>query len=160
MNTPEAQELKLYQVNHRITGERHYAVDYNAQDACSQSGWAIGDCYVIEQKPITKYDKHDRAIMLVKIPCHVCPYHYAECIKLADSECPIRPDTTDPDQWNNEISKVRLCPHTGEDLSKSDYEKRLKRVSLDEAVKELSAKSPPPPLTSPELACHTPQTMP
>lgn len=149
MNTPEADQLKLYEVTHRATGERHFAVAYNAQDACSQSGWLIGDCYVIEQKPLSKYNKHDRAILLVKIPCQVCPYHYAECTKPTDAECPIRPDTTDPGQWRKEISKVLICPHIGDDLGKRDYNNRLKRTPLEQAIVELSPKPPPMPPISP-----------
>jgi rubredoxin len=159
MTTNEAQELKLYEVTHRATGERHYAVDYNAQDACLQSGWAIGDCYVLEQKPITKLDKHERAILFVKIPCKVCPYQFTECNKVSDTDCPIRPETEDPKQWLNQIAKARICPHVGEDLGKRDYEKRLKRVTLDQAINELADKLPPPPPYPSELTCQTPLTM-
>ncbi len=137
MSSNEGQELKLYEVTLRATGERHYAVDYNAQDACLQSGWAIGDCYVLPQKPITKLDKHERAILFVKIPCRACPYQYTECNKPDDAECPTRPDTQDLKQWQKEISKARICPHVGEDLAKGDYEKRLKRVPLEQAEAEL-----------------------
>ncbi|MBA7551440.1 hypothetical protein ES705_43980 [subsurface metagenome] len=137
MSQNNDQELKLYEVTLRATGDKHYAVDYNAQDACLQSGWAIGDCYVIPQKPITKLDKHERAILFVKIPCKVCPYQYTECNKPDDAECPIRPETEDPKQWLNQIAKALICPHAGEDLGKRDYEKRLKGVPLEQAVVEL-----------------------
>jgi len=160
MNTPEAKELKLYEVTHRATGERHYAVDYNAQDACLQAGWPTGDCYVVEQRPLTKYDKHERAIMLVKIPCHVCPYQYAECVKPDDTECPIRPETSDPTQWIKETSKARSCPHTGEELGKRNYDRRLKRVSLEQAIKELPPPPPPTPPISPEPAIAKPLSIP
>ena len=157
MTTNADTDLKLYEVNHRTTGERHYAVSDNAQDACLQAGWAIGDCYVVEQKPLTKYGKHERAILLVLIPCRVCPYQYAECTKPDDADCPIRPETPDPIQWKKEISKARSCPHTGEDLGKGNYQKRLKRLSLEDAVKELSPKPPTPTPNPLEPACHSPQ---
>lgn len=138
MNTTEAKEQKLYEITHRATGERHYAVSDNAQDACLQAGWPIGDCYVAEQKPLYKYDKHERAILLVKIPCQVCPYHYAECIKPDAAECPIRPETPDLEQWLKQVSAARICQHKGEPLGIRDYQKHLKRVPLAEAMKELS----------------------
>ena len=156
MTTSEAKELKLYEVTHRLTGEQHFAVSDNAQDACLQAGWLIGDCYVLEQKPLTKYGKHDRATLLVKIPCHVCPYQYAECTKPADAECPIRANTTDPGQWQKEISKVRSCPHMGEDLGKRNYDRRLKRTTLEAAIVELAPPPPPTPPLSPEPACQSP----
>jgi len=149
MNTPEAHELKLYEVLHRLTGEKHFAVSDNAQDACLQAGWLIGDCYVVEQKPLAKYDKKERIRLLVKIPCHVCPYYYAECAMPADAECPIRPETTDPGQWTNEISKARSCPHMGEEIGKRNYDRRLKRTTLEQAILELSPPPPPTPPNSP-----------
>ncbi|GAI52549.1 unnamed protein product, partial [marine sediment metagenome] len=106
MTTTEPKEQKLYEVNHRLTGERHYAVSDNPQDACLQAGWPSGDCHVVEQKPLCKYDKHERAILLVKIPCQVCPYHYAECDKPADAECPTRPETPDLDEWLKQVRKA------------------------------------------------------
>ncbi len=159
MTTPEAKELKLYEVTHRATGEKHYAVDYNAQDACSQSGWTIADCYVVEQKPLAKYDKHERAILVVKIPCHVCPYQYTECNKPDDAECPVRLETPDLDEWLKHTTQAHLCPHVGHDLPKIDYRKRLKRVSLADAINELPTIPPTPTPNSPEPACHTPPTI-
>ncbi|MBA7556532.1 hypothetical protein ES705_49244 [subsurface metagenome] len=153
-------ELKLYEVTHRLTGEQHFAVSGNAQDACLQAGWLIGDCYVVEQKPLTKYGKHDRATLLVKIPCHVCPYQYAECAKPDDAECPIRPDTTDPGRWQKEVSKARSCPHTGEELGKRNYDRRLKITTLEAAILELSPPPPPTPPLSPEPTIAKPLSIP
>lgn len=159
MNTPEAQELKLYEVTHRATGERHYAVSHTAQDACSQAGWLIGDCYIVKQRPLAKYDKHERAILLVKIPCRVCPYQRTECVKPDDAECPTRPETPDLNQWLKETSKAHLCPYTGQDLGKKDYEKRLKGVSLEEATNELTPQPLATPPNSSIPTCPTPLTM-
>lgn len=149
-----SQELKLYQVTNRNTGERHYAINYNAQDACSQAGWLIADCYIDEQKPISKYDKHQRAILFVKIPCHVCSYQFAECKKPDDADCPIRPETPDLNEWVRQTAKAHLCLHVGHDLANHDYRKRLKRVSIDEAINELSSQSPPTPPNPSEPVCQ------
>ena len=159
MELDEAEELKLYEVTHRATGESHFAVSNTAYDACVQAGWVIGDCYVVEQKPIAKYDKHERAILFVKIPCRVCPYQYTACNKPPEAKCPTQPETPELNQWLKEISKAHLCPHAGQDLGKRDYQKRLKRVPLEEATNELSTKPPLPPPNSPEPACQTPQPM-
>ena len=156
MNTPEAQELKIYEVTHRSTGERHYAVSETAHDACSQAGWLIGDCYVKEQKPIRKHNKHEQAILLVKIPCQICPYQFTECNKPADAECPVRFETPDLNEWLRQTAKAHLCLHTGEDIGKRDYQKHLKRVSLQQAISELSAKPPTATPNTPEPACHSP----
>ncbi|MBA7714342.1 hypothetical protein ES703_123362 [subsurface metagenome] len=159
MNTSEAKELKLYEVTHRATGEKHFTVDHNAQDACSQAGWAIADCYVIEQKPLAKLDKHERAILFVKVPCQVCSYQYAECNKPDDAECPTRPQTPDLTEWLRQTSKAHLCPHAGQDLAKRDYHNRLKRVSLQQAINELSSTPSTSTLNAPEPHLHTPQTV-
>ncbi|GAI63965.1 unnamed protein product [marine sediment metagenome] len=145
MNTPEAQELKLYEVSNRNTGQRHYAVDYNAQDACLQTGCQIGDCYVVEQKPIAKYDKKQLTRLLVKIPCHVCPYVSSDCNKPDNADCPVRLDTQDLNEWLKETSKASICLYTGEHLSNRDYQNRLKTTTLEQAIKELSPKLPPLP---------------
>ncbi|MBA7685795.1 hypothetical protein ES703_94223 [subsurface metagenome] len=158
MNTPEAKELKLYQVTNRNTGERHFAVSDNAQDACLQAGWLIGDCYVVEQKPLAKYDKKERIRLLVKIPCHVCPYQLYDCNKPDNAECPVRLDTQDLNEWLKETSKAYLCLHSGELLSKRDYQNRLKTTTLEQAIKELPPKLPPLPPNSPEPTCQTPST--
>lgn len=156
MTTNHDTELKLYEITHRSTGERHFAVDYNAQDACLQAGWLIGDCFIVEQKPLTKFDKHERSILLVKIPCRVCPYQYAECHKPDDAECPTRPETSDLNQWLKETSNAHLCPYTGYALTTTDHQKRLKRVFLADAINELSAKPLPLPTNSSKPACHSP----
>ncbi|MBA7642051.1 hypothetical protein ES703_49737 [subsurface metagenome] len=160
MNNPEAQELKLYEVTHRATGQRHYAIDYNAQDACLQTGCQIGDCYVVEQKPLIKYDKKQRTRLLVKIPCHVCPYVSSDCNKPDNADCPVRLDTQDLDEWLKETSKASICLYTGQHLTDRDYQNRLKTTTLEQAIAELSPPPPPTPPNSPEPACQTPPTIP
>ncbi len=158
MNNPEAQELKLYEVMNKNTGERHFAVSYNAQDACLQAGWLIGDCYVVEQKPLAKYHKKQLTRLLVKIPCRVCPYVFTDCNKPDNTDCPVRLDTQDLNEWLKETSKASICLYTGEHLSNRDYQIRLKTTTLAQAIKELSPKLPPLPPNSPEPACHAPPT--
>jgi len=158
MNTPEAKELKLYQITNTNTGERHFAVSDNAQDACLQAGWPIGDCYVVEQKPLAKYDKKERIRLMVKIPCQVCPHQLYDCNKPDNAECPVRLDTQDLNEWLKETSKAYLCLWSGEYLGKRDYQNRLKTTTLEQAIKELSPKPPPLPHNPPEPTCHTPPT--
>lgn len=153
------QELKLYEVTNRNTGEKHYTIDSNAQDACLQAGWLIADCYIIEQQPIRKYDKHQRSTLLVKIPCHICSYQLTECNKPNDTDCPIQPQTSDLHQWLDEIAKSRLCHYVGHHLAPHDYQTWLKRVSLDEAIKELTPKAPPTPPNASEPTCQPTQTI-
>ena len=38
--------IKTYRIENRITKEVMFIFDRNAQDACRQCGWMIGNCYV------------------------------------------------------------------------------------------------------------------
>ncbi len=69
-------ELKIYEVTNRDTGERHLAVSYNAQDACKQAGWLMGDCFIVEQKPTRKPTPDGETGLLYKVPCRLSKKDY------------------------------------------------------------------------------------
>ncbi|GAI43779.1 unnamed protein product, partial [marine sediment metagenome] len=48
MTTPEAQDLKIYELTNKTTGHKHFSVSTNPQDACKQAGWLIDDCFIVE----------------------------------------------------------------------------------------------------------------
>jgi len=140
MTDNREQELKIYEVTHRETGEKSYQAATNAQDACKQAGWLIGDCFVVAQKPRhRRKDKHETQ-PLVKVSCEVCPYQYAECRKPSNVGCPTRPSAPDFNEWTKQALKAHLCPYVGQALTRKDYFSHEKWVSVEEAVKELSAK--------------------
>ena len=38
--------VKQYRIENRISKEVVFVFDRNAQDACKQCGWMIGDCFI------------------------------------------------------------------------------------------------------------------
>ena len=137
MNNSKPQDLKIYEVINRATGIRHFSASYNAEDACKQAGWSIGDCYVIEQMPRWKPVPGHDSILLVKVPCLTCPFQYGECKKPETEECPTRPSSPELQNWLKQAAEARLCPYVGASLRKNDYNLGQKWVSMLEAIKEL-----------------------
>ncbi len=160
MNTSEAKELKLYKVTHRDTGEKYYAVSDNAQDACEQAGWLIGDCFILEQDPRFKPTPEVPPAALYHIPCQTCLYQYTECIKPTNAECPIQHTTPELADYLWQASKAHLCSYIGSSLKKKDYLTHQKWVILQEAINQLAAQPPPTTPISPEPTCYIPQTTP
>ena len=138
-------KLKIYEITNRTTGEKHYLVSDNAQDACKQAGWLIGDCFIVEQKPSRKPSSDNHTHLLVKIPCRLCSYQYAECVSPPGEQCPCRPDTPDLNEWLKQVAKAHLCPHVGEQLEKQDYDLSQKWVTIEQAINELSPQPSPSP---------------
>lgn len=134
------QELKIYEIINQTTGEKSYQPATTAQDACKQAGWLIGDCYVNEQKPRRKPVPDHDTLILVKIPCQVCPFQYAECKKPAEAECLCQPNSPELQEWLKQISQAHLCDYAGRELTKKDYNLGQKWLPIEDAIKELSPK--------------------
>ncbi|MBA7563525.1 hypothetical protein ES708_05184 [subsurface metagenome] len=137
MSETEAQELKIYELTNKDTGERHLSVSTNAQDACKQAGWLIGDCYVNQQKPKRKAGGDGHSALMVKIPCLTCPFQYAECRKPATEECPTRPSAPELQNWLKQATEAHLCDYVGQELSKIDYQLGQKWLPMEQAIEEL-----------------------
>jgi len=135
------EELKIYQVTSRITGERCYSVSYTAEDACKQAGGVTLDCDVIEQKPVRKDTPDQGYRLLIRLPCEVCPYQYAECKKPEGAECPVRSELPELADWLKQATKAHLCSHIGQELVKCDYLLRQKWLTVEDAINELSHKT-------------------
>jgi len=131
------QQLKIYELHNRDTGERRISVATNAQDACSLAGWQIGDCFVIEVKEQRGHSKAGDPPLKVKIPCEVCLYQYAECQLPTDKECPCRPESPDLREWWRQAAEAHLCDFVGQQLKRNDYNLRQKWCPMDEAIREL-----------------------
>ncbi|GAI62230.1 unnamed protein product [marine sediment metagenome] len=137
MSEPEIQEVKIYIITNRSTGKKSYQEALNAEDACKQTGWLIGDCFVREVKPRYEARGGDHSALVVKIPCQTCPYQYAECLKPPDQDCPCRLKTPDLGEWMREITKSHLCQFVGEELTKTDYHLGQKWLPIAQAIEEL-----------------------
>ena len=135
MNTPEAKDLKIYEVTLTAT-----KAATNAEDACKQAGWLIGDCYVNEQKPRRKPSQTTNNRLLVKIPCNLCPFRYAECKKPPDNPCPVQPTAPELTEWLKQATQANLCHYIGKELSIKDYNLGLKWLPMADAIKELTPK--------------------
>jgi len=140
MTTQNKEKQKLYEVTNRATGDKKYAVSDNAQDACKQHGWLIGDCFIYEQKPRRKPVPDHETTLLVKIHCQTCPYQYASCNKPDEVDCPVRPTDPTLEDWIRQAAKSHLCPHVGQTLAKIDYNLGQKWVRMAKAIEELTAK--------------------
>ena len=132
--------LKIYKVTNRTTGEKSYQPATNAEDACKQAGWIIGDCYVNPQKPRYKPVPDHEGLTLVKVPCQICPYQYGECKKPTTEECPTQPTAPELQEWLKQAAQAHLCPYQGQDLNKKDYKLSQKWVTIEQAIKELAPK--------------------
>ena len=141
MNKTTDTELKIYEVNNRTTGERSYRAATNAEDACKQAGWLIGDCFVNTQKPSVHFNPKGESQTLVKIPCQTCPFQWAECKKPADQDCPTRPSAPELQNWLKQAAESHLCGHIGEALTNTDYHLGEKWVPMEQAIEELALRS-------------------
>ena len=134
------QERQIYEITHRTTGEKSFQIASNAQDACEQAAWAIADCYVMPQKPRHKPLPDGKTQILVRIPCHTCPFQYGVCTKPEDTECPARPEAPELQEWLKQAAEAHLCPYQGQELTKKDYGVSQKWVTMEQAIKELAPK--------------------
>jgi len=137
MSTNAPTDLKIYQLTNRNTGEKSHQAATTAEDACKQAGWLIGDCFVREVKPQRKAKKDNHSALMVKIPCQVCPFQFAECRKPADKNCPTRPLAPELKEWLKQAAQAHLCEYYGQELSKNDYYLSQKWLPIDKAIEEL-----------------------
>ncbi len=135
------QELKIYEITHRDTGEVSYQPARTAEEACKQAGLTIGDCNVRPTDPRYRHHRKGEPTLLVKIPCETCHYQYAECKKPAEADCPTRSQLPELVDWLKQAAKAHLCTHQGEGLTKEDYQKRQKWVPIEDAIRELTPKA-------------------
>lgn len=141
MSDNESTNLKIYEVYNRSTGERHYSVAINAQEACNLAGWQIRGCFVTEAKLQYKPAPHHKAMLLVAIPCQTCTFQYAECRKPPDKDCPCQPNAPDLNQWLAQAAQAHLCDFVGQTLTKKDYNLGQKWCPADKAIAELTHKA-------------------
>jgi len=137
MTQNKDQELKIYELTNKTTAHRHLSVSDNAQDACKQAGWLIGDCFVKELHPLVKPTESGHSKPMVRIPCQVCPYQYGECTKPAEAECPVRNNAPNLNEWLIQVAAAHLCEYTGEQLTQNDYIQQRKWASYKQMIKEL-----------------------
>jgi len=138
MSETESTELKVYEITNRETGEKSHQAASNAEDACKQAGWLIGNCYVVLAIHHRTLDSQNEPVVLVRISCQVCPYQWAECKKPPRRICPCRREMPDLNEWLAEITKAHLCEFVGEELTKTDYRQFQKWTPIAQAIKELS----------------------
>jgi len=137
MSNNNSKSLKIYEIHNRSTGERHFSVATNGQDACSLAGWQIGDCFINEVKEQQGHSKAGEPPLKVKIPCHVCLYQYAECRLPGGQQCPCRPESPDQQEWYKQACLAHLCDFVGQQLKRDDYNLCQKWCPMDEAIREL-----------------------
>ncbi len=140
MNASDTKHLKLYEITNRSSGQISYQPASNADDACKQAGWIIGDCYVFEQKPGRKPGPDQGTRLLVKIPCLTCPFQYTECKKPDTQVCPTQPTAPELQEWIKQAAQSHLCRFVGMDLTKKDYMLGQKWLPIEEAIRELAPK--------------------
>jgi len=137
MSKDNGNELKIYEIINQTTGEKSFQPATNAEDACKQAGWLIGDCFVRAEKPRIKPVPDHDSLVLVHIPCETCPFQYAECRKPATEDCPTRPSAPELQNWLKQAAEAHLCNYYGQELSKTDYQLGQKWLPMEQAIKEL-----------------------
>ena len=139
MSNNEGQELKIYELTNKTNGEKSYQAATTAEDACKQAGWMIGDCFVNTQTWTHHHTAKAGSQLLYKIPCQVCPFQYAECLRPADNECPARPNAPELNEWLKQAAEAHLCDYYGQELSEKDYQLTQKWIPLAQAIAELES---------------------
>ncbi|MBA7675856.1 hypothetical protein ES703_84095 [subsurface metagenome] len=137
MNQLNDQELKIYEITNRSSGERHFAASYSVEEACKQAGWDIGDCFIVHPPARSKATEKGETRTLVKVPCEICPYQYGECKKPDTEACPTRREAPELMEWTKQAALAHLCPFVGEVLTKKDYQNHQKWLPLSAAIEEL-----------------------
>ena len=137
MSINQDQELKIYELTNKNNGEKSYQAATTAEDACKQAGWLIDDCYVNPQNWQYHHNSKAGSQLRYKIPCQVCPFQYAECLRPADNECLVRPNAPELKQWLAQASEAHLCDYAGQELSEKDYHLNQKWIPLEQAIEEL-----------------------
>ena len=133
----QGKHLKIYELTNKATGQKHVLASNNPQEACHQVGLLIGDCYFTERKPKRLQKGYGHPVLLINIPCRLCPFQYAECRKPVTDDCPHRPDSLDLNFWLQQASKLDRCEYYGQTLEKHDYELGQKWLPVNKAIEEL-----------------------
>ena len=130
MTTSQDKDLKVYSVTSRTTAELHFIVAPSPAEACAFCGWLIGDCYVKELRPTTRFVAGQGLIKFYLLPCNVCSFQYSECQKPPADTCPV--DTSSPDliEWLRHAFKAHLCHWTGDSLTPKDHANHRKPMPL------------------------------
>ncbi len=150
MQDAETQDLRVYEVFSHTTGEKSFQVATYAQDACLQAAWQIGDCYVHYLEPHRRAAPGQEVEWRVLIPCHTCPFQYADCTKPDDVDCPVNPQAPEMSEWLKQATEAHLCPYQGNVLTKKDHTLGQKWLTIREAIKELAPKHLSVALNSPQ----------
>lgn len=140
MSEYESIEKKIYQVTHRSSGEKRIVASVAAQNACAGCGWMVGDCHVYEIPGQRPHAPQGDNRLMVKVPCSVCSFQWAECKLPSGENCPCKPEVPDIYEWFRQVTKAHLCAHVGVDLVSKDHQLHQKWLPMEEAIKELSVK--------------------
>ena len=143
MQDRETSQLQLIKVIHKETGEIWLTVARDAQDACTQAGWLVDNCYVTPQSPTYRQGHHQPSDWYVKLPCQVCPFQYTACNKPAGQVCPVSPQAPELQEWLKQAAAAHICSHQGQPLMKADHQNAQKWVTMEEAISELRPQSIP-----------------
>jgi len=138
MSKTESKELKIFELTNKNNGEKHYLAGVNQMDCCRQLGGKIDDYFIVEQKPSYRHGNKEGKELLVRIPCQVCPFQYAECIKPPEAECVSRPLSPDLQEYLKQTCKSHLCIYVGQSLTKQDYFVQQKWCPMEKAIVELT----------------------
>ena len=141
MSETTDQELKIYEVTNKDSGDKRYVVGVNQMDCCRQLGWKIGDCFIREEKPKRKARGDNHSALLVKLSCQVCPFQYADCRKPPRVDCPVQPNSPDIHEWLKQAAEAHLCDYVGQELSNTDYHLGQKWLPMEQAIEELARTS-------------------
>ena len=131
------EDLKIYELVLRASGIKLYQPATTEQEALNLTGVVIDDCFIVEQKPRRQSVPHHAPLVLVRIPCHVCPFQYGECKKPPADPCPVQPNAPELQEWLKQAAQAHLCDYYGQELNKTDYQEKRKWLPIEQAISEL-----------------------
>ena len=129
----------IYRLTHLTSGKVAHIPATNPKKACTLVGWQMEDCHVLKLEPSWLPDGTHHSGFKVLLPCRLCPFQWAECLRGEDANCPIITNAPDFHEWLKQATQAHLCPHVGGALLRFDYKLHQKPYTVEEAITLLTA---------------------
>ncbi len=131
--------VRIYKATNVLSGIVAHVPAANAQEVADSLGWQLGDSFIIVLTPSWQHAQGEKAELKVKVPCQVCPYQYAQCVKPKDETCPITTNAPEIKAWLKQITAAHLCSHIGHSLDKKDHQLSQVWLSTESAIALLAS---------------------
>lgn len=134
--TPE----HIWRLINKDTGEVAYVPARTVEGACAARSWALPDTYFELLEPVWKTDHDGHRAFMLELPCDVCPYQYAQCLRPPKEECPVHHNAAELKRWLKQITQAHLCKYVGKSLTHKQHENQKVLMSREEAATYLRSR--------------------